>query len=173
MQPLGRPLGKQGLGGLGGVDGAVVQPQMRWNVRIALGRQSVPPGPEICAAHTPLLEPHAHRFEIEVTAPDAIEPGACAGLHLMGMRLTFGRPGLRRWRVFREAALIAEKNTNKTGSFLSQMCLNVFAGLLKPLGVSLFLSCSVFSENSCPRASMCRPKRSARSFRSWAPVFLA
>lgn len=119
MQALGRPLGKQCLGGFGGVDGAVVQPQMRWNLRIALGRQSAPPGPEICAAHTPFLEPHAHGFEIEVTAPDAIEPGACAGLHLMGMRLSFGCPGLCQWRVFREAAFIAEKNTDKTCCFLS------------------------------------------------------
>src|SRR5450830_859191 len=125
---------------------------MCWNVWIASGRQSIPPGPEIRAAHTPLLEPHADGVEIEVTAPDAIKPGACAGLHLMGMRLTFRSPGLRQWRVFRETTFITEQHTDKARSFLRQMHFNVFAGSLKPLGVSLFLSCTGFFESSCPRA---------------------
>src|SRR5450830_14711 len=145
---------------------------MRWNVRIAFGRQCIPPDPEICAAHAPLLEPHADGFEIEVTTSDAIEPGARAGLHVMGMRLAFWRPRLRQWRVFRETTFIAEQHTDKARSFLRQMHFNVFADLLKPLGVSLFLSCTESFEKSCPRVSMCRPKRSAHSSHFWAPAFL-
>ena len=108
VQSLCRPIGKQGLGGFGGVDGAVVQPQMRWNVRVALGRQRFCPSPEIGTIDAPFLEPHADGFEIEVTAPDTIETGTRAGLHLMGMWLTFGCPCLCQWRVFREATFIAE-----------------------------------------------------------------
>lgn len=81
---------------------------MRWNTRIALGCQSVTPRPEICAAYTPIFEPHADGFEIEIAAPNAIEPGARPGLHLMSMWLTFGCPRLRQWWVFRETALITE-----------------------------------------------------------------
>ena len=80
----------------------------------------------------------------------------------MGMWLTFGCPCLRQWRVFRETALIAKQNTDKARSFLRQMHFNVFADLLKPLGVSLFLSCTGSFESSCPRASRYRPKRSVR-----------
>lgn len=146
---------------------------MRWNNRIALGGQGVTPGPEICAAHAPLLEPHAHGVEIEIAAPDPIESGARSGLHLMGMGLTFGCPRLCQWWVFRETALIAEQHTDKARSFLIQMCFKVFAGLLKPLGVSLFLSCTGSFESSCPRASGYQPRRSVRSSHSWAPAFLA
>lgn len=65
-------------------------------------------------------------FSSALTAKSAF---CCAtGLHLMGMWLSFGRPGLRQWWVFRKAALITEKNTHKTSGLLSQMCLNVFAG---------------------------------------------
>ena len=46
MQPLGRPIGKPGLGDLDGVLETIVQPHS----------QSVPPGPEICATHGPFLE---------------------------------------------------------------------------------------------------------------------
>lgn len=146
---------------------------MRWNARIALGSQSIAPCPEICSAHAPLLEPHTDGLEIEVAAPDAIEPDARTGLHLMGMWLTFGCPCLRQWWIFSKPALIAEQHADKTGSFLRQMCLNFFADLLKALGVSLFLSCTEFVESSCLRVSMYRPMRSARSSRSWAPAFLA
>jgi hypothetical protein len=111
---------------------------MRWYFQIAFGRQGVTPRPEICAAHTPLLEPHADGFEVEVTASDAIEPGARASLHLMGVGLTFGCPHLRCGRVFREAALVAEKNADKARNFQSQMNFNLAADLLKFLGVSFF-----------------------------------
>ena len=81
---------------------------MSWNMRIALGSQSIAPCPEIGAAHTAFLEPHADGLEIEVAAPDAIEPGTCAGLHFMGMGLTFGCPGRCQGRVFSEATFITE-----------------------------------------------------------------
>ena len=120
------------------MDGSVVQPEVRWNARIALGSQSIAPCPEICAAYACLLEPHTDGFELEVAAPDTIEPGARAGLHLMGMWLTFGCPGLRQWWIFSKTAFITEQHTDKARCFLRQMHFNVFAGLLKPLGVSLF-----------------------------------
>lgn len=172
VQSLGRPLGEQGLGGLGCVNRSVVQPQMRWNTGITLGRQGVTPRPEICAAHTPLLEPHADGLEVEVTASDAIEPGARASLHLMGMGLTFGCPRLCCGRVFREAALVPEQNAHKARRFQSQMNLNLAADLLKFLGISFFLGCIGSAENSCPHALKYQIKRNARSSRSWAPALL-
>lgn len=111
---------------------------MRWNVRVALGRQCFAPRPEICATHTSLFEPHADWLEVEVAAPDPIEPRTCARLHLMGVRLPFGSPGLRQWRIFREAALITEQHAGFACSFLRQMRLDRDVCLLKPLGVSFF-----------------------------------
>ena len=125
---------------------------MRWNAGIALSSQRITPCPEICAAHAPLLEPHADGFEVEVAAPDAIEPGARTGLHLMGVWLTFGCPCLSQWWIFSKPALISEQHPHKARCFLSQMHLNVLAGLLKSLGVSLFLSCTGSFESSCLRA---------------------
>lgn len=172
MQPLDFPVSKQSLGGFSRVDGAVVQPQMRGNIRVTLERQRLTPGPEISPTHAALLEPHAERLQIEVTAANTIEARTCAGLHLMSMGLPFGRPGLRQGRIFGEATFITKEYPHKAGRFLCQMHLNFLADRFKPLGVSFFLNCSASFESSCLRVSRYRPRRSARSFRSWEPAFL-
>jgi hypothetical protein len=172
MQPLGLPVGKQGLGSFCSVDGAVIQSQMRGNAWVALAHQRLTPGSEIGTTHTALLEPHADWFQIKITAAGTIEPRTCTRLHLMSMGLPFGRPSLRQGRVFGEATFITKQYPHKAGSFLCQMHLNFLTDFFKPQGVSFFLNCSASFESSCLRVSRYQPRRNVRSSRSWGPTSL-
>ena len=102
-QALGFPNWQQRQGGFGLVDGAVVEPKMRRACRVALGRQGLAPRPEIHAAHLAFLEADAYRVEVEIAAPDRIEPLARPRVHLVGMRGSCRSPRVGGRRIFRKA----------------------------------------------------------------------
>lgn len=112
-QALVFPNWQQRQGGFGLMNGAVVQPKMRRACRVALGRQGLAPRPEIHAAHLAFLEADAYRIEVEIAAPDRIEPLARPRVHLMGMRSPCWRPRIGGRRVLRKASLVSKPQLAK------------------------------------------------------------
>ena len=139
--------------------GGICSGASRNHLKFEFGAVITPLGGASLARHGVHDVHRAHYLNLSAAIQDvsgqtltAIEPGARTGLHLMGVWLTFGCPCLSQWWIFSKPALISEQHPHKARCFLSQMHLNVLAGLLKSLGVSLFLSCTGSFESSCLRA---------------------
>lgn len=109
-QALGFPSGQQRQGGFGFVDGAVVQPKMRWACPVALGRKGLAPRPEIHASHLAFLEADAYGVQIEIAAPDRVQSLAGPRMHFVGVRVSGWRPRVGGRRILREARLVAKPN---------------------------------------------------------------